>query len=172
MAISEAPTRATIHWGLVWLIALAMGAALYFHEALTALGRAWMTAEYSHGPLIPVLSAFMFMRQLRAHPVPGGPHLLADPLHETGGCDGGPGDRVGHEAAPVLPGVIVARCPEQSAVTTAAGDVARGAEDRDIRPPCGPVGARSGPPGPAVAVAHAYRGRRREATLGPMQARR
>jgi len=32
---------------------------------LISLGDAWSTPEYSHGPLIPLLSLYLFLRQLR-----------------------------------------------------------------------------------------------------------
>ena len=32
---------------------------------MISLGDAWSTPEYSHGPLIPLLSLYLFLRQLR-----------------------------------------------------------------------------------------------------------
>ncbi len=37
-----------------------------FWIGFEALGVAWATPEYSHGPLIPILSLYLFLRQLRA----------------------------------------------------------------------------------------------------------
>ena len=39
-----------------------------FWIGLEALARAWMTPEYSHGPLIPVISLYLFLRELRRSP--------------------------------------------------------------------------------------------------------
>jgi len=43
---------------------LASGALFWI--GFEALGVAWATPEYSHGPLIPILSLYLFLRQLRA----------------------------------------------------------------------------------------------------------
>ena len=52
------------HRGLAWF-ALALIAPLpLFWFGFQALFSAWGTAEYSHGPLIPLLSGFMFMREM------------------------------------------------------------------------------------------------------------
>ena len=45
----------------------------FFAEGLEALQVAWALPEYSHGPLIPVLSALLFLRQLKSFPVDTGP---------------------------------------------------------------------------------------------------
>ena len=39
-----------------------------FWTGLLSLGQAWSTAEYSHGPLIPLISLYLFLRELRAEP--------------------------------------------------------------------------------------------------------
>lgn len=59
--------------GLFWLAIATVAAGFYFYEGLDALLRAWATPEYSHGPLIPVLSALLFLRQLKSEPVRSGP---------------------------------------------------------------------------------------------------
>jgi exosortase D (VPLPA-CTERM-specific) len=59
--------------GLFWLGVAVLGACLFFVDGLEALLVAWQTPEYSHGPLIPVLSALLFLRQLRDVPVEPGP---------------------------------------------------------------------------------------------------
>jgi exosortase D (VPLPA-CTERM-specific) len=59
--------------GLVWLAAATAAAGLFFQEGILALTQAWQTAEYSHGPLIPVLSGYLFLRQLRGVPPEPGP---------------------------------------------------------------------------------------------------
>src|SRR5690606_10934805 len=72
-----APGQALQARGLFWLAVAVLGAGLLFQTGLAELLSAWQTPEYSHGPLIPVLSAFLFLRQLKQHPVRPGP--AADP---------------------------------------------------------------------------------------------
>lgn len=55
--------------GLFWLIIAVISAIVFYWEGLEALMVAWQLPEYSHGPLIPVLSAFLFLRQLKGVPV-------------------------------------------------------------------------------------------------------
>lgn len=58
----------------IFLISVAsIGAAVFFIDGLEALLAAWELPEYSHGPLIPVLSALLFLRQLKDFPVEPGP---------------------------------------------------------------------------------------------------
>jgi exosortase D (VPLPA-CTERM-specific) len=59
--------------GLIWLSLATLGAGLFFYEGVDALIEAWSTPEYSHGPLIPVLSGLLFLRQLKEEPVLHGP---------------------------------------------------------------------------------------------------
>lgn len=59
--------------GLFWLVVAVMGALTFFHEGIQELLRAWQLPEYSHGPLIPVLSLLLFLRQLKTVPVRPGP---------------------------------------------------------------------------------------------------
>lgn len=56
-------------WGMFWLVLATLAAGLYFQTGVDALVAAWATPEYSHGPLIPILSAFLFLRQLKTVPV-------------------------------------------------------------------------------------------------------
>ena len=54
-----------VNTGTIWLF-LAFAAGIYvFWNGLVSLGDAWSTPEYSHGPLIPILSSYLFLRQLR-----------------------------------------------------------------------------------------------------------
>lgn len=55
--------------GLATLAALLGFAALYFVEGFAALFAAWQVAEYSHGPIIPLLSALLFLRCLKQEPL-------------------------------------------------------------------------------------------------------
>jgi exosortase D (VPLPA-CTERM-specific) len=57
------------NWGLFWLAVAIVGAGVFFSAGLDALLRAWQKPEYSHGPLIPVLSLLLFLRQLKEVPV-------------------------------------------------------------------------------------------------------
>lgn len=67
------PMAAVQGWGIFWLLLSIIGAALYFQTGLVALVEGWGTPEYSYGPLVPVLSAYMFLRQLRDMPADLGP---------------------------------------------------------------------------------------------------
>ena len=57
-----------LHWGMFWLIAMNIAAFFFFSAGVGALLEAWQLPEYSHGPLIPVLSGFLFLRQLKTFP--------------------------------------------------------------------------------------------------------
>ena len=46
-----------------------LGAGVFFADGLDALLTAWQLPEYSHGPLIPVLSALLFLRQLASRSI-------------------------------------------------------------------------------------------------------
>ncbi len=59
--------------GLLWLAIALLGAAVFFSEGLDALLVAWQLPEYSHGPLIPILSGLLFLRQLKEYPADPGP---------------------------------------------------------------------------------------------------
>jgi exosortase D (VPLPA-CTERM-specific) len=51
------------------VLALAIaGAVAVFWSGIVSLGQAWVKPEYSHGPLIPVLSGYLFLRQLKTVP--------------------------------------------------------------------------------------------------------
>lgn len=56
-------------WGVAWFVVAVLGAVFYFAPGINALLSAWSTPEYSHGPLIPVLSAFLFLRHLKDVPI-------------------------------------------------------------------------------------------------------
>lgn len=55
-------------WGLFWLTVATIAAGVFFLDGLDALLTAWQRPEYSHGPLIPVLSLLLFLRQLKEYP--------------------------------------------------------------------------------------------------------
>lgn len=54
--------------GVFWLAVLTAASAWLFRDGLDALRVAWSQPEYSHGPLIPVLSGLMFLRELKQYP--------------------------------------------------------------------------------------------------------
>ena len=59
--------------GLFWLTVATIAAGWFFIDGLDALLAAWQTPEYSHGPLIPLLSALMFLKELKPYPPQPGP---------------------------------------------------------------------------------------------------
>ena len=59
--------------GAAWL-ALAVAAAVpLFEPGVAGLLAAWQQPEYSHGPLIPLISGYLFLRQLKTAPPALGP---------------------------------------------------------------------------------------------------
>ena len=54
--------------GGAWLAVIALGATAFFWPGILSLVSGWGTPEYSYGPLVPVLSAYMFLRQMRDEP--------------------------------------------------------------------------------------------------------
>jgi exosortase D (VPLPA-CTERM-specific) len=59
--------------GIIWLLIATIGAGIFLFEGIEALLRAWQLPEYSHGPLIPILSGLLFLRQLKSVPIEPGP---------------------------------------------------------------------------------------------------
>ncbi len=59
--------------GLFWLILMTMSAVAFFWDGILELLEAWKLPEYSHGPLIPVLSGLLFLRQLKGISIDHGP---------------------------------------------------------------------------------------------------
>jgi len=62
------PTLAINPVGLAWFAVLVLSAVPIFWIGFVSLGQAWMTPEYSHGPLIPLISLYLFLRELRKSP--------------------------------------------------------------------------------------------------------
>ena len=62
-------SAAYLNPGVFWLLVASIAALLFFQEGLAALWVAWQLPEYSHGPLIPVLSLLLFFRQLKTVPI-------------------------------------------------------------------------------------------------------
>ena len=63
--------------GLGWFALLVVASLPVFWIGILSLGRAWSTPEYSHGPLIPLISLYLFLRELRTTP-PAPPGTPAD----------------------------------------------------------------------------------------------
>ncbi|MEL6420213.1 MAG: VPLPA-CTERM-specific exosortase XrtD [Pseudomonadota bacterium] len=59
--------------GVFLFLVATVGAAFFFVDGLDALFEAWQLPEYSHGPLIPILSGLLFLRQLKEFPPQPGP---------------------------------------------------------------------------------------------------
>ncbi len=59
--------------GLLWLAAAVLSALPLFGFGLAGLAAAWTRPEYSHGPVIPLLSFYMFLHEMKAvPPLPAG----------------------------------------------------------------------------------------------------
>ena len=54
--------------GTLLLLLLALASLPIFWQGFVSLLDAWSTPEYSHGPLIPVISLYLFLRELRDAP--------------------------------------------------------------------------------------------------------
>jgi len=65
--VAGSPVNVT---GLFWFALLIVGSAPIFWIGIISLTKAWSTAEYSHGPLIPLISLYLFLRELRRLPLP------------------------------------------------------------------------------------------------------
>lgn len=64
-------SAARIGWnpaGLFWFTALVVTSLPIFWSGMVFLGQTWSTPEYSHGPLIPLISLYLFLRELRDIP--------------------------------------------------------------------------------------------------------
>ncbi|MDE9451605.1 VPLPA-CTERM-specific exosortase XrtD [Aliiroseovarius sp. Z3] len=56
--------------GIFWFAVLILSALPVFWIGFQSLAAAWSTPEYSHGPLIPIISLYLFLRELRKAPLP------------------------------------------------------------------------------------------------------
>ena len=63
--------------GLGWLGLLIAASLPIFWLGFASLGVAWLTPEYSYGPLIPLISGYLLLRELRLSP-PAPPQTPAD----------------------------------------------------------------------------------------------
>ena len=64
------PDLAANPFGLIWFSALIAASIPIFWIGFVSLATAWATPEYSHGPLIPLISLYLFLRELRHAPLP------------------------------------------------------------------------------------------------------
>ena len=58
--------------GFLLFLVLCAGSIPIFWFGFESLARAWSTPEYSHGPIIPLISLYLFLRELRAAPADDG----------------------------------------------------------------------------------------------------
>lgn len=76
MATSDSLSSSKLHpvgvnpLGLSLFVLLIMVSVPIFWIGFVSLGQAWSTPEYSHGPLIPIISLYLFLRELRASEMP------------------------------------------------------------------------------------------------------
>ena len=56
--------------GLSWFALMVVAALPIYWIGFVSLGKAWITPEYSHGPLIPLISLYLFLREMRRVPPP------------------------------------------------------------------------------------------------------
>ena len=56
--------------GFFWFVALLAVSVPVFWIGFVSLIDAWSTPEYSHGPLIPLISLYLFLREMRVLPPP------------------------------------------------------------------------------------------------------
>ena len=59
-------------FGFALFAGLVLAALPVFDIGFRSLISAWSTAEYSHGPLIPLISLYLFLREMRRAPLPDG----------------------------------------------------------------------------------------------------
>lgn len=59
--------------GVFWLALAILSTLPLFWFGLTGLAEAWSRPEFSHGPVIPILSFYMFLREMKAVPPPAAP---------------------------------------------------------------------------------------------------
>jgi len=52
--------------GVAWFLVAVAASLPLFWIGFTGLASAWAKPEYSHGPVIPVLSFYLFLREMRS----------------------------------------------------------------------------------------------------------
>ena len=78
-APAKTATRGATTTGLIVFICLLAGSLPIFWIGLVSLAKAWATPEYSHGPLIPLISLYLFLRELRHAPEPAASPVIRWP---------------------------------------------------------------------------------------------
>jgi exosortase D (VPLPA-CTERM-specific) len=68
----SSPVAALATQGTFWLIVMVAAWLVFLRKGIAELLTAWQLPEYSHGPLIPILSGLLFLRQLKTMPVSTG----------------------------------------------------------------------------------------------------
>ena len=75
------PRTASNPLGLGWFALMVAAAIPVYWLGFVALGKAWITPEYSHGPLIPLISLYLFLREMRHSP----PSAAGTPINRLPG---------------------------------------------------------------------------------------
>ena len=70
--VRSSPTFSVNAPGFLLFLALCAGSLPIFWFGFESLARAWSTPEYSHGPIIPMISLYLFLREMRAAPADDG----------------------------------------------------------------------------------------------------
>jgi exosortase D (VPLPA-CTERM-specific) len=70
--VRSSPTFSMNAPGFLLFLALCAGSLPIFWFGFESLARAWSTPEYSHGPIIPMISLYLFLREMRAAPADDG----------------------------------------------------------------------------------------------------
>ncbi|MFD1694348.1 VPLPA-CTERM-specific exosortase XrtD [Roseibium aestuarii] len=52
-----------------WLLVACVGAAAFFWDGLISLGVAWARPEYSYGPIVPLITGYMTLREIHRRPI-------------------------------------------------------------------------------------------------------
>lgn len=65
--------------GVFLFAALVLGSIPVFWIGFVSLANAWSTPQYSHGPIIPLVSLYLFLRELRRSPVEFDPDAVRWP---------------------------------------------------------------------------------------------
>ncbi len=61
-------TMRKTRFGMLWFLLCLIAVIPVFWTGFVSLGDAWLTPEYSHGPIIPLLSGYLFLRDMRKVP--------------------------------------------------------------------------------------------------------
>ncbi len=51
-----------------WLLLASIGSLFFYWEGLISLGTAWQRPEYSYGPMVPLITAYMTLREIHHRP--------------------------------------------------------------------------------------------------------